>query len=79
MLCAVLLVASVVTLTATVADAADTQFTLTTNYTGLYPDADAYLRQWDAAVDRIVAVGGVLADDADALRERGREIAAQSL
>jgi LPXTG-motif cell wall-anchored protein len=40
MLCAVLLVASVVTLTATVADAADTQFTLTTNYTGLYPDAD---------------------------------------
>ena len=40
MLCAVLLVASVVTLTATVAGAADTQFTLTTNYTGLYPDAD---------------------------------------
>jgi LPXTG-motif cell wall-anchored protein len=40
LLCAVLLVASVVTLTATVAGAADTQFTLTTNYTGLYPDAD---------------------------------------
>jgi len=40
MLCAVLLVASVVTLTATVAGAADAQFTLTTNYTGLYPDAD---------------------------------------
>jgi len=40
MICAVLLVASVVTLTATVAGAADTQFTLTTNYTGLYPDAD---------------------------------------
>ena len=40
MLCAVLLVASVVTLTATVAHAADTQFTLTTSYTGLYPDAD---------------------------------------
>jgi LPXTG-motif cell wall-anchored protein len=40
LLCAVLLAASVVTLTATVAGAADTQFTLTTNYTGLFPDAD---------------------------------------
>src|SRR4051812_46907912 len=40
MLCTVLLVAAVVTLSATVANAADTQFTLTTSYTGLYPDAD---------------------------------------
>jgi LPXTG-motif cell wall-anchored protein len=39
-LCAVLLVATGVTIPATVAHAADTQFTLTTNYTGLYPDAD---------------------------------------
>jgi len=46
---------------------------------GLYPDTDAYLREWDAAVDRIVAARGVLDDDADALRERGREIAGQSL
>lgn len=39
-LCMMLLVATAVTVPAAVAHAADVQFTLTTNYTGLYPDAD---------------------------------------
>ena len=36
----VLLVATAVAVPNAVAHAADVQFTLTTNYTGLYPDAD---------------------------------------
>jgi Alpha/beta hydrolase domain len=40
----------------------------------LYPDAAAYCAAWDAAVERIVAAGGVLAEDAADLRARGRRI-----
>jgi Alpha/beta hydrolase domain len=40
----------------------------------LYPDPSTYLTAWDDAVDRIVAAGGVLVDDADELRGRGRSI-----
>jgi hypothetical protein len=41
-----------------------------------YPDADAYLRDWDAAVDRARAQGLLLDTDLDDLRQRGRKIAA---
>jgi hypothetical protein len=42
----------------------------------LYPDADAYLRAWDAAVGRAGEQGLVLDTDLAALHERGRKIAA---
>jgi hypothetical protein len=42
----------------------------------LYPDADAYLRAWDAAVDRAREQGLVLDTDLASLRERARKIAA---
>jgi hypothetical protein len=42
----------------------------------LYPDADAYLRAWDDAVDRAREHGLVLGTDLDGLRQRGRKIAA---
>jgi hypothetical protein len=42
----------------------------------LYPDADAYLRAWDAAVDRAREQGLVLDTDLAALRDRGRKTAA---
>ena len=42
----------------------------------LYPDADAYLRAWDAAVDRAREAGLVLDTELDGLRQRGRKTAA---
>jgi hypothetical protein len=42
-----------------------------------YPSAEAYLRQWDAAVDRVREQGLVLDDDLDILRRRGRKTAAE--
>jgi len=41
-----------------------------------YPDADAYLRDWDAAVDRARDQGLLLDTDLEELRQRGREVAA---
>jgi hypothetical protein len=41
-----------------------------------YPDADAYLRAWDAAVDRAREQGLLLDADLDELRQRGHKIAA---
>jgi hypothetical protein len=42
-----------------------------------YQSALAYLRQWDAAVNRVREQGLVLDADLDMLRRRGREIAAE--
>jgi hypothetical protein len=41
----------------------------------LYPDADAYLKAWDAAVDDLRAQGLVLDGNLEAVRARGRAIA----
>jgi hypothetical protein len=41
-----------------------------------YPDAEAYLRAWDAAVDRAREQGLLLGTDLEELRQRGRKIAA---
>ncbi len=41
-----------------------------------YPDADAYLREWDAAVDRAREAGLLLDTDREELRQRGRKVAA---
>ena len=41
-----------------------------------YPDADAYLRDWDAAVDRARDQELLLDTDLEELRQRGREVAA---
>ena len=41
-----------------------------------YPDADAYLREWDAAVDRAREAGLLLYTDREELRQRGRKVAA---
>jgi hypothetical protein len=43
----------------------------------LYPDADAYVAAWNAAVDQTRADGLVLDHDLDTLRSRGRAIAAE--
>ena len=40
----------------------------------LYPSHEAYVRQWDTAVDGLVASGLLLAEDVDALRARGRAV-----
>jgi hypothetical protein len=40
-----------------------------------YPSADAYLHEWDAAVDRVREQGLVLDPDLDLLRHRGSKIA----
>jgi hypothetical protein len=42
----------------------------------LYPDADAYLKAWNDAVDLIRTQGLILESDLDAARARGRTIAA---
>ena len=42
-----------------------------------YPSAEAYLRQWDAAVDRVREQGLVLDADLETLRRRGRKTAAE--
>ena len=44
--------------------------------TARYPDADAYLRDWDAAVDRARDQGLLLDTDVEELRQRGRTVAA---
>jgi Alpha/beta hydrolase domain len=41
-----------------------------------YPDAGAYLREWDAAVDRARGAGLLLDTDLAELRQRGRTVAA---
>jgi hypothetical protein len=43
---------------------------------GLYPDADAYLKAWNDAVDTVHAQGLILESDLDAVRAHGRTIAA---
>jgi hypothetical protein len=43
----------------------------------LYPDAEAYLDAWDAAVDQVKSLGLVLDTDLDMLRARGRKVAAE--
>jgi hypothetical protein len=42
-----------------------------------YQSAEAYLRRWDAAVDRVREQGLVLDADLETLRHRGRKIAAE--
>lgn len=41
-----------------------------------YPDAGAYLRAWDAAVDQARDQGLLLDTDLEELRQRGRKVAA---
>jgi Alpha/beta hydrolase domain len=42
-----------------------------------YPDAETYVREWDAAVDRARGQGLVLDADLEALHQRGRKAAAE--
>jgi hypothetical protein len=41
------------------------------------PDAGAYVKAWNDAVERLAAVGLVLDEDLDPVRERGQAIAAE--
>lgn len=40
----------------------------------MYPTREAYLARWDASVDRLLASGVLLPEDAPALRARGRTV-----
>jgi hypothetical protein len=43
--------------------------------TARYPNAEAYLRTWDGAIDELLTAGLNLGPDVDELRKRGRRIA----